>query len=138
MSKVLIILTGPPGSPLMEHAGTLNATVYDQRLGNKSMWRDHKRGTGDAVLVTPGPTPAAKLYWEAEANRYGFSPVVQLLDPGRQVCVDALTVGHGLTDAQKKRLARTVQRWYTNYSPHPREEHVNYGGNQSISKAKVG
>lgn len=137
--KELYIVTGPPGSPCLDYAETLGGEIYEQSLGNKSLWRDHKRGTGPAILVTAAPAHDAKEFWLTEARRYGFVPTLLLLDPGRPKATKWLTQGKDLTETQKKRLARTVQRWYTAYEPHPVEKTVtNYACNQSVPTSKVG
>jgi predicted kinase len=120
--RELIILTGPPGAGKEEYAKTVDHTVYDQTT--KAMWRDD---INTAVLITAAPTIAAKDYWCKEARRFGFKPVVLVLDPGRGLATQRLVkreMGSGMTDRRRARLAKTVQRWYAAYEEHPNERKV--------------
>lgn len=120
MSKQLIILTGPPGAGKLTYAQSLGHPVFDQRLGNKSMWRDHK--DGPAVLVTAAPSGRSKQYWLDYARRYGFAPRLVVIDPGEgRATSDLLAREKGLTEQQRRRLALTVRRWYKDYSAHDEE-----------------
>ena len=119
--RPLIILTGPPGAGKSTYAASLEAKVFDQNFQNKSMWRDHRDGTL-AILVTAAPTREAKDHWLKEARRFGFSPRLVVLDPGRATTVQRLLRREQeTTEGQRRRLSKTVQRWYSNYSPHPEE-----------------
>ena len=120
--KKLLILTGPPGAGRAEYAETLDHPAYDQ--ATKALWRDDDK---TAVLITAAPTIDAKEYWAAEARRFGFKPVILVMDPGRGLATQRLVkreTGSGMTDRRKARLAKTVQRWYAAYEKHPHEERI--------------
>ena len=122
--RPLVILTGPPGAGKSTYASTkLNGSVFDQNLGNKSMWRDNREGA--TVLVTAAPDKDAKHYWLQEARRFGFAPRIIVLDPGMATTTQRLLSRElETTEGQRRRLSRTVQRWYAAYSPHPEEVKV--------------
>ena len=125
--RELLIITGPPGGGKSTYAETLPYTVYDQNNGNKAMWRDAKDTT---ILVTSAPSHDAKEYWCGEARRFGFTPKVLVIDPGRGIAVQRLLkrdMEGSLNDRRRARLTKTVSRWYAGYSRHPDEEKVEVG-----------
>jgi tRNA uridine 5-carbamoylmethylation protein Kti12 len=124
MTRPLIILTGPPGAGKSTYADTMKCAVYDQNLHNKAQWRDHRDGTL-AILVTSAPDRAAKTYWLREAVKFGFSPKLVVLDPGIATTTQQLMRREMESpEGQRRRLSRTVQRWYREYSPHTDESQV--------------
>jgi tRNA uridine 5-carbamoylmethylation protein Kti12 len=124
MTRPLIILTGPPGAGKSTYADTMKCAVYDQNLHNKAQWRDHRDGTL-AILVTSAPDRSAKTYWLREAVKFGFSPKLVVLDPGIATTTQQLMRREMESpEGQRRRLSRTVQRWYREYSPHKAESRV--------------
>lgn len=124
MPKQLIIVTGSPGSGAGDYAEKLGHKVFSREKGNISEWRDW-RGTTTAILVTSAPKKESKQYWMEEAKRFGFSPRVVVIDPGRSAAEQQITKGKH-NDMKRKRLAKTVARWHAQYSPHPDETNI-YG-----------
>lgn len=123
--KTVLILTGPPGAGKSTWAEQAKLPTYDENLGNKALWRDHK-GTDPIILVTAAPDADAKEYWRLEARRFGFEPHLLVMDPGRSISVSRLLRREFTTsDGHRRRLAKTVQRWYSKYSTHPQEIKVN-------------
>jgi hypothetical protein len=60
------------------------------------------------------------------------------LAPARSITVDRLIKREMATeDGKRRRLAKTVQRWYGRYTPHSAEEQVD-ASQQSIPKATFG
>ncbi len=120
MSKLLYILTGPPGggktTAAKEHLPTI--PVFDTDLGNKAEW---KYEGSSAILMTAAPKSQSKAYWIEEAARFGFIPVLIVCDPGRALAVRRMLARSGKHPSQRNRISRSVQRWYTEYSRH-REE----------------
>lgn len=135
--KDLIILTGPPGAGKLEYAARhySTATLYEQSLGNKALFRDQRSGT--AVFVTAAPGAAAKEFWASEAKRFGFTPTVIVLTGSRPGEVKRLVAreGDGLSERQRARVAKRVSRWYTSYEPYEHEIKIN-ASNESVSKAR--
>ena len=125
--RELLIITGPPGGGKSTFAATLPYKVFDQNNGNKAMWRDAKDTT---ILITSAPSAAAKEYWCSESRRFGFTPKVLVIDPGRGIAVQRLLkrdMEGSLNDRRRARLTKTVARWYAGYSRHPSEEKVEVG-----------
>lgn len=125
--KDLIILTGPPGAGKSTYADAMKGVaIYDQNLQNKALWRDHD-GPRTAVLVTSAPNRDAKEYWVREAVKFGFAPRLVVYDPGRAVTIQRLLERESKVGAQeghRRRLAKAVQRWYKEYSPHAVETRI--------------
>lgn len=120
MSKILYIMTGPPGggktTAAQEHLPTI--PVFDTDLGNKAEWKDQR---SSAILMTAAPRAKSKQYWIDEAVRFGFVPQLILCDPGRALAVRRMLARSGKHPTQRNRISKSVQRWYTDYSRH-REE----------------
>ena len=122
--RELIILTGPPGGGKASYADTLPHNVYDQASGNKAVWRDDP---GTAVLITAAPGADQKISWCGEARRFGFTPRVLVVDPGKGRATQQLVkreMQGSQNERRKARLAKTCSRWYAAYSPHPEEDRV--------------
>jgi len=121
-TKTLVILTGPPGSQPEKWAKDRSLPAYSKLT--RAMWRDHPEKEPIA-MITPAPAEDAKEYWVREAHRFGWRPLVLVLEPGeyqatKQVYREHNAVNEGL----KKRLAKTVKRWYASYTPHDDEIEV--------------
>lgn len=115
--RELLIVTGPPGAGKSTYVKKLDLPTFDQNLGNKSMLRDSKEPI--QVLVTSAPGRRAKDHWIKEAKRFGFTPSLFVVDPGRAVCVQRLlTREMETTEGQRRRLSKSVQRWYNDYETH--------------------
>ena len=122
-TKTLVILTGPPGSRPEVWAGERNLPHYSKL--NRAMWRDHPRKEPIA-MITPAPDVDAKEFWVREAHRFGWKPVVLLNEPGEYIATTNLWREMDATKEDlKKRLGKTVKRWYASYSQHPLEIDVN-------------
>lgn len=118
-TKTLVILTGPPGSQPEKWAGERNLPSYSKIT--RAHWRDHAVREPIA-MITSAPDADAKEYWVKEAHRFGWKPVVLVNEPGEYTAITNLWCEMGATKEDlKKRLARTVKRWYSSYTAHPLE-----------------
>jgi len=122
-TKTLVILTGPPGSQPEKWAVKRGLPRYSKLT--RAMWRDHPVKEPIA-MITPAPDADAKEYWVKEAHRFGWKPVIVLYEPGEYTAITNLWREMDATKEDlKKRLAKTVKRWYAKYSQHPLEIDVN-------------
>ena len=96
--------------------------MFDTDLGNKPHWRYEQ---GDAVLMTAAPSSPKKDYWVAQAAKFKFMGKLYVVDPGRMEA--ARRVRARAPNAAPKLhavMTKSVQRWYTDYSRHPKETRV--------------
>jgi hypothetical protein len=121
-TRTLIILTGPPGSRPEEWVKEQGLPFYGKH--NRAMWRDHPTRE-PIVMITPAPDASAKEYWVKEAHRFGWKPILLVTDPGEYRAITNLWADMGATKEDlKKRLAKTVKRWYASYTQHSAEVYI--------------
>ena len=123
MTKILHILTGPPGSGKTTYAqaelGDLK--VFDRDLGNKSDW---VYSEADCVLCTSAPARETKEYWISLANFHQFTPILHCFFPPRMVSYQRMSNRQGIAKGgrtQQNNLVKSVERWYKKYSRHRQE-----------------
>lgn len=124
---MLYIITGPPGSGKTTYSqeftddGGVPLPVYDTDLRNKESWRE---STTDCVLNTAAPSHRIKEYWYTEAKKLRFTPILYVMWLPRMEAHSRMKARSGLTPTQRHDLTQGVERWYRQYSTHPKEQKV--------------
>jgi len=117
----LYIFTGPPGSGKSTLAGEVGAPVYDVDLGNKMEWIPSKF---DGVLCTSAPSKENKEFWVKTAKQNGFNPILYVVWIDRWTSYKRMKARSGMSPDQRNNLEKGVERWYSHYSPHPKESRL--------------